>query len=346
MSDTRASHLLSIDDLGVDDICGLLELGDRFAEVASRAVPKVPALRGKTVALAFFEDSTRTRLSFDLAAKQLSADVLTFSASGSSLSKGESLRDTAETIRAMGVDAVVIRHRNAGAPAQVAAWLGRSWRQPASRETRDQISVVNAGDGAHQHPTQALGDAYTLAKHRQAHGLADKAAQPSAESWRLDGVHVGIIGDVLFSRVARSAIGVYLKLGATVTLVAPPTLLPVDLSVWPGVGVSHRLDDVIDTLDVVSLLRMQRERADRNVFGSVREYVDRYGLTPARAAGLKPEAVVMHPGPVNRGVELASGVLDGCPNVLVSQQVQHGVAVRAGLLYSLLGATTTEASDG
>ncbi len=320
MSVSSAPHLLSIDDLSVDDIVCLLELGDRFAEVAERAVPKVPALRGKTVALAFFEDSTRTRLSFDLAAKRLSADVLTFTASASSLSKGESLRDTTETIRAMGVDAVVIRHRHAGAPAQVAAWL-------------DGVSVVNAGDGAHQHPTQALGDAYTLAKHRQANGLAAEPANP----WRLDGTHVGIVGDIAHSRVARSAMAVYAALGAHVTLVAPPTLLPVELSAWPHVSVSHRLDEVIDSLDVVSLLRMQRERASSDVFGSVREYVDRYGLTLERACRLKPDAVVMHPGPVNRGVEIASGVMDAAPNVLIGHQVTHGVALRAGVLYALLG---------
>lgn len=326
MTDASQPHLLSIDDLSVDDIVHLLELGERFAEVAERPVPKVPALRGKTVALAFFEDSTRTRLSFDLAAKRLSADVLTFTAASSSLSKGESLRDTTETIRAMGVDAVVIRHKNAGAPLQVAAWLG------------DGVSVVNAGDGAHQHPTQALGDAYTLAKHREACGLAH-------ERWRLDGVHVGIVGDVAHSRVARSAIGVYTALGATITLVAPPTLLPVDLTAWGAVEVCHRLDDVIGSLDVVNLLRMQRERADGVVFGSVREYVDRYGLTPERAAMLKPTAVVMHPGPVNRGVELASGVIDARSNVLIGAQVTHGVAVRAGLLYRLLAATDTPASE-
>ncbi|HCB34062.1 MAG TPA: aspartate carbamoyltransferase [Acidimicrobiaceae bacterium] len=322
----RAQHLLGAEDLGVERLQQLLDLTDSFAEVARRPMPKVPALRAKTVVLAFFEDSTRTRLSFDLAAKRLSADTLTFSAAASSLSKGESVRDTVETIAAMGVDAIVVRHRNAGVPQQVARWLD------------DRVSVVNAGDGAHQHPTQALQDAYTLCTHlgRAPAAGGGAAGGGAAGGWNLVGLRVGIVGDVAHSRVARSAVAVYAALGATVTLIAPPTLLPACLDGWPA-DVAHDFDEVIADLDVVGLLRLQHERMGEAQIGPISDYVRSYGLTAERARRLAPGAVITHPGPVNRGVEVAADVLDGCPTALVTRQVTHGVAARMAVLFRLLG---------
>jgi aspartate carbamoyltransferase catalytic subunit len=297
-------HLLSIDDLDVEGLTGLLDLSEQFVAVNQRDIPKVPALRGKVVASLFYEDSTRTRLSFETAAKRLSCDVMTFSVSQSSVKKGESLLDTVQTIEAMGIDAVVVRHPAAGAPHRIASWID--------------ASVINAGDGRHAHPTQALLDALTLRRHRE-----------------ISGLRVAIVGDVRHSRVARSNVKSLHLLGADVTLVAPPTLLPESLDEWP-VRVSHDLDEVISEINVVMLLRMQFERQREALFPTVREYTARYGLTEARAERLKPDALIMHPGPMNRGVEVAAAVADGHAS-LVTEQVANGVAVRMAVLYTLLG---------
>jgi aspartate carbamoyltransferase catalytic subunit len=297
-------HLLSIDDLDVESLTEMLDLSEQFVSVNQRDIPKVPALRGKVVASLFYEDSTRTRLSFETAAKRLSCDVMTFSVSQSSVKKGESLLDTVQTIEAMGIDAIVIRHPSAGAPHRITEWVD--------------ASVINAGDGRHAHPTQALLDVLTLRRHREMNGL-----------------RVAIVGDVRHSRVARSNVKALHLLGADVTLVAPPTLLPESLDGWP-VQVSHDLDDVISEVDVVMLLRMQFERQQEALFPTVREYTARYGLTEARAERLKPDALIMHPGPMNRGVEVAASVADG-PASLVTEQVANGVAVRMAVLYTLLG---------
>jgi aspartate carbamoyltransferase catalytic subunit len=297
-------HLLSIDDVDVDEIRSLLDLAEGFVEVLGRDVPKVPTLRGRTIALLFYENSTRTRLSFDRAAKALSADVLTFTTGGSSVSKGESLKDTALTLQAMGPDLMVVRHGAAGAPWRVAEWTG--------------LPVVNAGDGAHQHPTQALLDVLTVRRH----------------FGNVAGIRAAIVGDIRHSRVARSTAGALVALGASVTLVAPRTLLPVDLSGW-GVSTADSLDEVLEDLDVVYLLRIQQERGGGDVFPSIAEYVGRFGLTRARAARLRPDAVVMHPGPMNRGVEIDPAVADGT-RALVTQQVANGIAVRMAVLFRLL----------
>jgi aspartate carbamoyltransferase catalytic subunit len=306
-------HLLSVADLGAEGIEEILRLTDRFVEVSARSIPKVPALRGKTVVSLFFEDSTRTRLSFETAARRLSADVMSFSVASSSVNKGESLRDTVETIEAMGVDAVVVRHSGSGVPWQVAGWL-------------DAASVINAGDGWHEHPTQALLDCYTI---REALG-------------RIDGLRIAIVGDIRHSRVARSDIAAFTALGAHVTLVAPPTLLPPSLVGWP-VEVSHDLDAVLPEIDVVYLLRLQKERMLEALLPSLREYTATYGLTNERARLLRPDALIMHPGPVNRGVEVAADVADR-PNSVITRQVANGVAVRMAVLYRLLGSGVDRAA--
>lgn len=311
-------HLLSVSDLGREGIREVLRLTDRFVEVSSRAIPKVPALRGKTVASLFFEDSTRTRLSFETAARRLSADVMTFSASGSSLSKGESIRDTVETIQAMGVDAMIVRHSGAGVPLQISRWV-------------DGPSVINAGDGWHEHPTQALLDCYTIKEERKARG----APSPGPGRPDLDGLRIAIVGDVCHSRVARSDVIAFDALGAQVTLVAPPTLLPPSLAGWP-VEVSHDLDAMLPKLDVIYLLRLQRERMTEALLPSLREYTACYGLTRNRAARLPGSALVMHPGPVNRGIEVDADVASH-PASVITKQVTNGVAVRMAVLYLLLG---------
>jgi aspartate carbamoyltransferase catalytic subunit len=298
-------HLLSVADLGPDGIEEVLRLTESFVEVSARAIPRVPALRGKTVVSLFFEDSTRTRLSFETAAKRLNADTMNFSVSSSSVSKGESVRDTVTTIAAMGVDAIVVRHGSAGVPWQVAQWVD--------------ASVLNAGDGWHEHPTQALLDCYTIRERRGS----------------LAGLRVAIVGDVKHSRVARSNVLAFSMLGADVTLVAPPTLLPPSLAGWP-VAVSHDLDDVLPKADVVYLLRMQRERQTEALLPSLREYTALYGLTRDRARLLADEALVMHPGPMNRGVEIAAEVAD-LPSAVITRQVANGVAVRMAVLFLMLG---------
>jgi aspartate carbamoyltransferase catalytic subunit len=308
-------HLLAIDDLGAEGICEILRLTDVMREIGERPIPKAPALRGRTVATAFFEDSTRTRLSFEAAAKRLSADTMTFSASSSSLNKGESLRDTVLTLAALGIHALVVRHRSSGAPARIAAWL--------DDEGHD-ISVVNAGDGWHQHPTQALLDCATLA------GAWEVAATPTA----FTGKRIVIVGDITHSRVARSDVHAFRALGAEVVLVAPPTLLPIGVEAW-GASVAADLDDVVGEADAVYVLRIQRERMAAGLLTSLGEYTARYGLTVARAARMRPDAVVLHPGPMNRDVEIAPAVADGARS-LVTTQVSEGVAVRTAVLFHLL----------
>jgi aspartate carbamoyltransferase catalytic subunit len=298
-------HLLGIAGLERAAIEGLLDLADHFAEVNRRPIPKVPALRGKTVVSLFFEDSTRTRLSFETAARRLGADTMTFTVGSSSVKKGESLRDTVQTVDSFGVDAFVVRHRSSGAPHQVARWT-------------DAV-VVNGGDGWHEHPTQALLDAYTIRAHRGS----------------LDGMHIAIVGDIHHSRVARSDVAAFTALGAKVTLVGPPTFLPPSLAGWP-VEVSHDLDAVLPSLDVCYLLRIQSERIDEALVPSLREYTARYGLTVRRAARLADDALVMHPGPLNRGVEIAPEVADERRSV-ITEQVANGVAVRMAVLFKLLG---------
>jgi aspartate carbamoyltransferase catalytic subunit len=318
-------HLLTVDDLADLDagsdaapnlrrgIESMLELTSSFVEVQQREIRKIPALRGKTIVSLFYEDSTRTRLSFETAAKRLGADVMTFSVSTSSVKKGESLLDTVQTIEAMGIDAIVVRHGASGAPHRIASWSS--------------ASVVNAGDGRHEHPTQALLDAFTLRRHRG----------PS-----LDGCRVAIVGDIANSRVARSNVTALTALGCDVTLVGPPTLMPARLDGWP-VTVSYDLDDVLPDIDVVYLLRIQLERHDDGGdvrFPTLREYAARWGLTAARAARLKPDTLVMHPGPMNRGVEIAAEVADSNRS-LVTEQVANGVAVRMAVLWSLIGSGGT-----
>jgi aspartate carbamoyltransferase catalytic subunit len=309
-------HLLSVADLGPDGIDEILRLTDSFVEVSERTIPKVPALRGKTVVSLFFEDSTRTRLSFETAARRLSADTMNFSVSTSSVKKGESLRDTVETIQAMGVDAIVVRHSGAGVPWQVARWSGEA-------------SVINAGDGWHEHPTQALLDCYTIGRER-----ARRLGVVPVER-RLSGLKIAIVGDIRHSRVARSDVLAFDALGASVTLVAPPTLLPPSLTGWP-VEVSNDLETVLPKCDVVYVLRLQRERMQEALLPSLREYTATFGLTRERARLLGPDTLVMHPGPVNRGVELAAEVAD-LPNSVIIRQVANGVAVRMAVLYLLLG---------
>ena len=301
-------HLRSIDELGPDGLRHLLDLSDHMAEISRRPVPKVPALRGKTVVSVFFEDSTRTRLSFETAAKRLSADTMTFSVGTSSVNKGESLRDTIETIAAMGVDAFVVRHKSSGVPWQISRWT--------------EASVINAGDGWHEHPTQALLDCYTI---RTALNRRDG----------FDGLHIAIVGDIKHSRVARSNVCAFAALGARVTLVAPPTLLPPSIAGWP-VEVAHAIDDVVDKVDVLYMLRMQRERMHEALTPSLREYTAGFGLTPARAARLQEHALVMHPGPMNRGVEMAVDPSE-LPGSVINQQVTNGVIVRMAVLFHLLG---------
>ena len=310
---SQRAHLLSIADLDRDEIEELLRVTDTFVEVGRRPIPKVPALRGRTVVMLFFEDSTRTRLSFETAAKRLSADTMSFSVSSSSLNKGESVRDTIETIEAMGIDAVVVRHKSSGVPAQIARWTS--------------ASVINAGDGWHQHPTQALLDAYTARSHLGS----------------LEGRRIALVGDIKHSRVARSNIEIFTALGAQVTLVAPRTLLPASLSAWP-VQVSQDLDAVLPTVDVCYLLRMQQERMTEALVPSLREYTATYGLTSARADRMAEGAIIMHPGPMNRGVEIASEVADR-PSAVITEQVANGVAVRSAVLFTLLGAGRQQSSS-
>ena len=307
-------HLLSINDVSAQDVVRVLDTAESFREVGTRVIKKVPALRGRTVVNLFYENSTRTRISFELAAKRLSADVINFSTSGSSVSKGESLKDTALTLQAMGADAIVIRHSSSGSPHTLTKWV--------------RGSVLNAGDGTHEHPTQALLDLYTI---REKLG-------------RFEGLRAAIVGDVLHSRVARSLSFGLVKMGAEVTLVGPPTLIPPDAPAW-GVQVSYDIDGVLPKLDVCYMLRVQRERQRQQYFPSVREYSRLFGLTRDRVDLLPEGCLIMHPGPMNRGVEIDSDVAD-LPQAVIEEQVTNGIAVRMSLLYLLLGgAGTEEVSD-
>ena len=299
-------HLLSMAQLGRDDVERILDTAESFREVGTRVIKKVPALRGRTVVNLFYENSTRTRISFEVAAKRLSADVINFSTSGSSVSKGESLKDTALTLQAMGADAIVIRHSSSGAPHTLTRWVS--------------ASVLNAGDGTHEHPTQALLDLFTIREHFSS----------------FQDLRVAIVGDVRHSRVARSLTLALATMGGEVTLVAPPTLIPPEAQAL-GAQVSHDLDEVLPKLDVCYMLRVQRERQRQMFFPSVREYSRLYGLTRRRVDALPERAIVMHPGPMNRGVEIASDVAD-LARAVIADQVTNGIAVRMSLLYLMLGA--------
>jgi aspartate carbamoyltransferase catalytic subunit len=317
------AHLLSVADLGPEGIEEVLAVSDSFVEVSERAIPKVPALRGKTVVSLFYEESTRTRLSFETAARRLSADVMNFAVTSSSACKGESLRDTVQTIDAMGVDALVVRHSSAGVPWQVASWAS--------------CSVVNGGDGWHEHPTQALLDCYTIRRTRR--------LRAGTQNQHLDGLRIAIVGDIKHSRVARSNVLAFSMLGAEVTLVAPPTLLPPSLDGWPVAAATHDLDDVLAKADVVYLLRLQAERQTEALLPSLREYTATFGLTKERARLLRDDALVMHPGPMNRGVEIAAEVAD-LPRSVITRQVANGVAVRMAVLFLLLGASPSGDGNG
>jgi aspartate carbamoyltransferase catalytic subunit len=310
-------HLLSIADVSKTEAISILDTANELARVSEGAVKKLPTLRGRTIVNLFAEDSTRTRISFEAAAKRLSADVINFSAKGSSVSKGESLKDTAMTLQAMGADAVVIRHSASGAAQRLAdsQWMSGS--------------VVNAGDGTHEHPSQALLDAFTIRKHLSL-GKSD-----------LEGISVAIVGDVLHSRVARSNVLLLSKLGAKVTVVAPPTLLPVGVETWPCT-VSYDLDAVVPFVDVVMMLRVQQERMTDFYFPNAREYSRYFGLNTDRLKVMKPGSIVMHPGPMNRGLEISAEVADSARSV-ITEQVTNGVSVRMAILYVLLTGTALEA---
>jgi aspartate carbamoyltransferase catalytic subunit len=303
--------LISIEDLDEGQVTAILDTAEHLSEIAARPIKKVPTLRGRTVCNLFMEDSTRTRISFDIAAKRLSADVINFSAKGSSVSKGESLKDTALTLKALGVDAVVVRSSSSGAPVQLSRYLD--------------VPILNAGDGWHQHPTQALLDLYTMRRHLG----------------RLEGLKVGICGDILHSRVARSEVQALTLMGAEVVLVAPPTLLPPGVESW-GASVAHDVDEILADLDVLYLLRVQRERMHRAFVPSMREYARVWGIGSERLARLKADAIVMHPGPMNRGIEITGDVADS-DRAVITEQVANGTAVRMACLYLLLaGGNDTE----
>ena len=301
----KSRHLLGIEGLTAEEINLILDTADSFAEISQREIKKVPTLRGQTVINLFFEPSTRTRTSFELAEKRLSADSLNFSASTSSVVKGETLLDTARNLEAMNPDFIVMRHGMPGAP----HFLSRVCRS----------SIVNAGDGSHEHPTQALLDAYTI---RQKKG-------------KIGGLRIVIVGDILHSRVVRSNLFLWSTLGADVTVVAPPTLMPLGIEKL-GVTVSHRIDEAVEGADVIMMLRIQMERQGKGYFPSVREYYSLFGLTEDRVRRAGPDVIIMHPGPINRGVEIASSVADG-PYSVILDQVTNGIAIRMAVLYLLAG---------
>ena len=307
-------HLLSINDISQAEAVTILNTAEELAKATDGPIKKLPTLRGRTIVNLFAEDSTRTRISFEAAAKRLSADVINFSAKGSSLSKGESLKDTAQTLQAMGADAVIVRHQACGAAARLA---DNRWMSGA---------VINAGDGTHEHPSQALLDAFTIRRHL-IHG-----------GDTLDGLHVAIVGDILHSRVARSNVLLLTKLGAKVTLVAPPTLLPVGVENWP-VSITFNFDEIIETVDVVMMLRIQLERMTEMFFPNAREYSRYFGLNADRLRRMKQNSIVMHPGPMNRGLEITADSADSARSVIV-EQVTNGVNVRMAILYLLLAGTS------
>ena len=312
-------HLVSASDLTKDDAVLVLDTAKELAAISDGLVKKLPTLRGRTVVNLFFEDSTRTRISFEAASKRLSADVINFSAKGSSVSKGESLKDTAQTLQSMGADAVVIRHGSSGAPHLLAT---RNWINAV---------VINAGDGTHEHPTQALLDAYTIRKH-----LRNNTGD-------LSGLRVAIVGDILHSRVARSNAILLKTLGATPIMVAPPTLLPVGIQDWSG-EYSYNLDDVLPKVDAVMMLRVQQERMNDAYFPTAREYARNFGLNIRRQKTMQKHALVLHPGPMNRGMEITAEVADSANSVVI-EQVANGVSVRMAVLYLLLGGTNNETGD-
>lgn len=303
-------HLLSIDDLSKEEALQILDTAQELARVSDAPVKKLPTLRGRTIVNLFYEDSTRTRISFEAAAKRLSADVINFSAKGSSVSKGESLKDTAQTLQAMGADAVIIRHSASGAAKRLA---DSEWTSS---------SVINAGDGTHEHPSQALLDSFTIRKHL------------SLGSSDLTGLKIAIVGDILHSRVARSNVLLLNKLGAKVFLIAPPTLLPVGVENWPAT-ISYNLDEVLPQVDAVMMLRIQMERMTDSYFPSAREYSRYFGLNQERMSLLQSSAIVMHPGPMNRGLEITAESADSARSVIV-EQVSNGISVRMSILYLLL----------
>ena len=312
-------HLVSAHDLTAEDAVLVLDTAKELAQVSDRPVKKLPTLRGRTVVNLFFEDSTRTRISFEAASKRLSADVINFSAKGSSVSKGESLKDTAQTLQSMGADAVVIRHGSSGAPYLLAT---KNWI--------DAI-VINAGDGTHEHPTQALLDAYTIRKH-----LKNNEGD-------LKGLKIAIVGDILHSRVARSNAILLKTLGATPIMVAPPTLLPVGIDSWNG-EYSYDLDEVLPKVDAVMMLRVQQERMNAAYFPTTREYSRNFGLNAQRLKTMQKHALVLHPGRMNRGMEISAEVADSTNSVVI-EQVANGVSVRMAVLYLLLGGTNNESGD-
>ena len=313
-------HLLSINDLSKADAISILDTAQELVRVSDGPMKKLPTLRGRTIVNLFAEDSTRTRISFEAAAKRLSADVINFSSKGSSISKGESLKDTAQTLQAMGADAVIIRHSASGAAQRLA---DSKWMSGA---------VINAGDGTHEHPSQALLDAFTIRKH------LSKGAND------LTGLRVAIVGDVLHSRVARSNVLLLSKLGAQVVLVAPPTLLPVGIESWPC-QISYDLDEVIASVDAIMMLRIQLERMSEMYFPNAREYSRYFGLNSDRIRAMKPGAIVMHPGPMNRGLEITADAADGARSVIV-EQVSNGVSIRMAILYLLLAGNQEIAKSG
>ncbi len=308
----KSRHLLGTQDLAPEEIHMILDTADSFAEISQREIKKVPTLRGQTVINLFFEPSTRTRTSFELAEKRLSADSLNFSAGTSSVVKGETLLDTARNLEAMNPDFIVMRHGMPGAP----HFLSRVCRS----------SIINAGDGAHEHPTQALLDAYTIRQRKK----------------RIEGLKVVIVGDILHSRVVRSNVFLLRKLGAHVTLVGPSTLMPLGVEEL-GVSVSHRMDEAVEGADVIMMLRIQMERQGKGYFPTVREYFSLFGLTGERVKRAGPDVIIMHPGPINRGVEIASSVADG-PYSVILEQVTNGIAVRMAVLYLLAGGGPREAA--
>jgi aspartate carbamoyltransferase catalytic subunit len=324
MATLRGRNLLRLGDLSREAILEVLDTAETFVEVNRRTIKKVPALKGRVVASLFYEESTRTRLSFETAAKRLSADVLSLAVASSSVKKGESLRDTIATIDALGIDAVVMRHQSSGAAEQVSRYVPH-------------VRVINAGDGLHQHPTQGLLDAFTI---RQV--LCERAGTTGQESGGdlFKGLHVLIVGDIRHSRVARSDVDGYVALGAEVRVAAPGTLLPDDVASWP-VAVIDDFDEALAWADVVALLRLQKERGSGSFVPSLGEYTRTHGLTVERAARLRPTTLVMHPGPMNRGVEIDSRVAD-LPAALIERQVANGVPIRMAVLYLTVAGSAPE----
>ncbi len=321
METLRGESLLTLEDLSREAMVEILDVAESFVEVNQRTIKKVPALKGRVVASLFFEESTRTRLSFETAAKRLSADVLSLAIASSSVKKGESLRDTISTIDALGIDAVVMRHQSSGAALQVSRYVPH-------------VRVINGGDGQHQHPTQGLLDAFTI---RQILAERSDTTGPESGAELFSRLRILIVGDLRHSRVARSDVNAYVALGAEVRVAAPGTLLPDDVASWP-VTVATNFDEALEWADVVGLLRLQVERGSGSFVPTLREFTTTYGLTIERARSLRPEAIIMHPGPINRGVEIDSNVAD-LPSAVIDRQVTNGVPVRMAVLYlSVAGA--------